>query len=61
MENIPIVTCLISDNTFNFNEDIDFRIKYQVDNFIDITLYKSYVVYQQLITKSNIQLNKSNK
>ena len=58
MENIPIIACPILDNTFNFNEDIDFRIKYQVDNFIDITLYKSYVVYQLLITKSNIPLSK---
>jgi hypothetical protein len=59
MEDIPIIACSISDNFNDFSIiNINFRIKYQVENFIDITLYKSYVVYQQLITKSNIQLNK---
>ncbi len=41
-----------------FDEDYDFVIKYKDNEFIEITLNRSYIVYQQLITKSDIQLNK---
>ena len=64
MEDIPIAYPVL-DNTndylitnIKYDDDYDFVIKYQIDNFIEITLKKSYVVYQQLITKSNMQLSR---
>jgi hypothetical protein len=39
-------------------EDYDFVIKYQIDNSIKITVCRSFIFYKQLITKSNIPLDR---
>jgi len=64
MEKIPIAYPILDQSTdlsitnIIFDVDYDFVIKYKVDNFIEITLKRLYIVYQQLITKSNIPLNR---
>ena len=64
MEEIPIAYPILDKSdqilitNIIFDGDYDFVIKYQIDNFIEITLCRSYIVYQQLITKSNIPMNK---
>ena len=61
--NIPIAYPILElSNIFEFNiiyNDSKYQIKYQLDNFIEITIIdKSYQIYQTAITKSNISLDK---
>ena len=61
MEEIQIaypILVHISITNIIFDVDYDFVIKYKVDKYIEITLKRSYIVYQQLITKSNIPLDR---
>ena len=64
MEEIPIAypildqSDLISITNIIFDVDYDFVIKYKVDEYIEITLKRSYIVYQQLITKSDLPLDR---
>jgi len=64
MEEIPIAYPILDQydqiSTINiiFDIDYEFVIKYKVDDFIEITLRYSYGIYQQLITKSNIELGR---
>ena len=64
MEEIPIAYPIldqsnqISITNIIFDVDYDFVIKYKVDEYIEITLKYSYMVYQQLITKSDLPLDK---
>ena len=64
MEEIPIAYPIldqydkISTININYRIDYDFVIKYKVDDFIEITLRYSYGIYQQLITKSDIELGR---
>ena len=64
MEEIPIAYPILDQydkiSTINiiYTIDYDFVIKYKVDDFIEITLRYSYGIYQQLITKSDIELGR---
>ena len=63
MSDIPIAYPILElSNIFEFNiiyNDSKYQIKYQLDNFIEITIIdKSYQIYQTAITKSNISLDK---
>jgi len=64
MEEIPIAYPILDESNdysitnIMYNVDYDFKIKYQINNYIEITLNKSYIIYQQLITKSNMRLDR---
>ena len=64
MEEIQIAYPILDQSTnksiinIKYDVDYDFVIKYKVDEYIEITLKRSYMVYQQLITKSNLPLDK---
>ena len=63
MEEIPIAYPILDQSTDIsianiIYEDYDFVIKYQIENSIKITVRKSLIFYKQLITKSNIPLDR---
>ena len=64
MEEIPIAYPILDQSrdlsvtNIIFDVDYDFVIKYKVDEYIEITLKYSYMVYQQLITKSDLPLDR---
>ena len=64
MEEIQIAYPILDQSTnksiinIKYDVDYDFVIKYKIDEYIEITLKYSYIVYQQLITKSDLPLDR---
>ena len=64
MEEIPIAYPILDQSdqisiiNIKYDVDYDFVIKYKVNDFVEITLKRSYIVYQQLITKSDLVLDR---